>query len=68
MRVVIPGQDGSCRDNKKRKKSNEREGEELNVLDAEKSPLFFLEASRPRMQLVVSLKDFSVFDERVFTS
>lgn len=40
----------------------------LNVSDVEKSPLFFLEASRPRMQLVVSLKDFSVFDERVFTS
>jgi len=69
MRVVIPGQDGSCRDNKKRKKSNEGEGQaRLNVLDAEKSPLFFLDASRPRMQLVVSLKDFSVFDERVFAS
>lgn len=26
VRVVIPGQDGSCRDNKKRKKSNEGKG------------------------------------------
>jgi len=32
--------------------------------DAEKSPLFFLEPSRPRTQPVVSLKDFSVFNER----
>lgn len=48
--------------------SKGRGGETRVVSDAEKSPLFFLEASRPRMQLVVSLKDFSVFDERVFTS
>lgn len=80
--VVILGQDGSCRE--KGGREGERGGtatrriavwrkEEdcrLTFPDAEKSPLFFffLEPSRPRAQSVVSLKDFSVFDERVLTS